>query len=375
MRVLITGGGTGGHINPALAIAQKVKQQDPSNEILYVGTKNGLESELVPKEGFAFKYVTAKYLRRKLSLENIKTMLASFKGVVEASKIINDFKPDIVVGTGGYVCGPVVLAASLKKIPTMIHEQNVFPGITNKLLSKVVDVIGISFVEAEKYFPEHSRKKLVLVGNPVRKDILTSDRRKSRANFKLNSDDIFIYSFGGSGGQISLNESITEAILHYNGKSNIRILHVTGKKHYDSFMEELNKKVRIEKNIEVRDYMYEAAQALSASDIVIGSAGAITIAEITAIGVPSILIPKTYTAENHQEYNARALEKEGAAKVILEKDLDGKELIKAIEDIIKNKSVLKAMSLNSKRMGNTDVENKIYKEMVNLINMKSRSNK
>lgn len=375
MKVLITGGGTGGHINPALAIAQKVKAQDPSNEILYVGTKNGMESELVPKAGFDFKYVTAKYLRRSLSPENIKTLLASAKGVVESLKIIKDFKPDIVVGTGGYVCGPVVLAASLKKVPTMIHEQNVFPGITNKLLSKVVDVIGISFAEAEKYFPEEARKKLVLVGNPVRKDILTTDRKRSRANFKLNSDDIFIYSFGGSGGQISLNESITDAIAHYNGKKNIRILHVTGKKHYEKFMAELDKKVRIENNIEVRDYMYEAAAALSASDIVIGSAGAITIAEITAIGVPSILIPKTYTAENHQEYNARALEKEGAAKVILEKDLDGQSLIKAIDEIIDNKNVLKAMSFNSKRMGNTDVENKIYETMVNLIKQKSKSNK
>lgn len=375
MRVLITGGGTGGHINPALAIAQKVRLADPSNEILYVGTKKGMESELVPKEGFEFKYVTAKYLRRSLSIENIKTILASIKGVMEASRIIKDFKPDIVVGTGGYVCGPVVLAASLKKIPTMIHEQNVFPGITNKLLSKVVDVIIISFKDAENYFPKESANKLVLVGNPVRKDILTADRRKSRANFKLNSDDIFIYSFGGSGGQISLNEAIIETIEKYNGNNSIKILHITGKKHYEKFMGELNKKVKPQSNIEIRDYMYDAASALSASDIVIGSAGAITIAEITAIGVPSILIPKTYTAENHQEYNARALEKEGAAKVILEKDLNGSELSNAIDDIIKNKNVLKAMSFNSKRMGSTDVEGKIYDIMLNLTNLKTKSNK
>jgi len=375
MRVIITGGGTGGHINPALAIAQKVRLQNSSNEILYVGTKNGMESELVPNEGFAFKYVTAKYLRRKISIENIKTLFASAKGVMEAAKIINDFKPDIVVGTGGYVCGPVVLAAHLKKIPTMIHEQNVFPGITNKLLSMVVDVIGISFSEAEKYFPEKARKKLVLVGNPVRKDILTADRKKSRAKLNINNDDIYIYSFGGSGGQISLNEAMIDVIKKYNGKNGIKILHITGKKLYEGFIKQLNNDVKIEKNIEIRNYMYDAATALSASDIVIGSAGAITIAEITALGVPSILIPKTYTAENHQEYNARALEKEGAAKVILEKDLSGSELIKAIEEIIENKNVQKAMALNSKRMGKTDVENKIYEAMLNLINIKSKSNK
>lgn len=371
MRVLITGGGTGGHINPALAIAQKVRLESPLNEVLYVGTKNGLESELVPKAGFDFKYVTAKFLRRKLSVENVKTLFASFKGVVEATKIISEFKPDIVVGTGGYVCGPVVLAASLKKIPTMIHEQNVFPGITNKMLSKVVDIIGISFEEAEKYFPEAARKKLVLVGNPVRKDILIADRRKSRTKLNLRPDTILIYSFGGSGGQVSLNDAIINVIKKYNGQNNIKIIHVTGKKLYESFMDNINKEnIILKDNIQILDYMYDAATALSASDIVIGSAGAITIAEITVTGVPSILIPKTYTAENHQEYNARALEKEGAAKVILEKDLDGNTLIKSIQDIIDNKNVLKTMSLNSKRMGNVDVENKIYESMVKLINMK-----
>jgi len=373
MRVLITGGGTGGHINPALAIAQKVRNENPSNEILYVGTKEGLESELVPKAGFNFKYVTAKYLRRKISFENVKTLFASIKGVMEAAKIINEFKPDIVVGTGGYVCGPVVLAASLKKIPTMIHEQNVFPGITNKMLSKFVDVIGISFAEAERYFPEESRKKLVLVGNPVRKDILTADRRKSRTKLNLRPDVTLIYSFGGSGGQLSLNEAIIDVIKKYNGQKNIKIIHVTGKKLYASFMDEIKKEnIILENNIEILDYMYDAATALSASDIVIGSAGAITIAEITVTGVPSILIPKTYTAENHQEYNARALEKEGASRVILERDLDGSALIKEIEEIIDNKNVLKTMSLNSKRMGNTDVENKIYESMVNLIKLKTR---
>ena len=368
MRVLITGGGTGGHINPALAIAQKVKHEDPSGAILYVGSKNSLESELVPKEGFEFKPVTAKYLRRKITLENIKTLFASAKGVLESFKIIKEFKPDIVVGTGGYVCGPVVLAAHLKKVPTMILEQNVFPGITNKLLSKFVDTIGISFEEAKKYFPEHAQNKLILVGNPVRKDIITSDRRKSRTKYNLKPDDIFIYSFGGSGGQISLNEAIIDVIKKYKDKQSIKILHVTGKKLYENFMEDLkNQNIQLEKNIEILDYMYEAPLALSASDIVIGSAGAITIAEITAIGVPSILIPKTYTAENHQEYNARALEKEGAAIVLLEKDLNGSTLLKAIEDVIENKNKLKTMALNSKRLGNSDVENKIYAAIINLI--------
>ncbi|MDF2675810.1 MAG: murG [Bacillota bacterium] len=372
MRVLITGGGTGGHINPALAIAQKVKSMDKSNVILYVGTKNGLESELVPKEGFEFKSVTAKFLRRKISLENIKTLFASLKGVMEASKIIKEFKPDIVVGTGGYVCGPVVLAAYLKKVPTMIHEQNVFPGITNKMLSKIVDKILISFKEAEKYFSEEVRHKLVLVGNPVRKDVLTTDRKSSRMYYKLGSNDVFIYSFGGSGGQLSLNDAIIDVIKKYSNKKNLKILHVTGKRLYEDFNEKIKQKnLIIGSNIEIKDYMYEAPIALAASDIVIGSSGAITIAEITAVGAPSILIPKSFTAENHQEYNARALEKEGASKVILEKDLNGQILISSIEEIIENKNTLTAMALVSKKLGNTNVEEKIYNAMENLINIKS----
>lgn len=376
MRVLITGGGTGGHINPALAIAQKVKTADDSNEVLYVGTKSGLESELVPKEGFQFRWVTAKYLRRKISFENIKTIFASFKGVIESAKIIDQFKPDIVVGTGGYVCGPVVLAAALKKIPTMIHEQNVFPGITNKMLARVVDKIGISFTEAEKYFPNKLRHKLVFVGNPVRKEILNADRKESRTLYKLKKDDIFIYSFGGSGGQVSLNEAVLDVIKKYSGSNRVKILHVTGKRLYDKFNELLKqKKIKIEDNIEIKDYMYDAPSALAAADIVIGSSGAITIAEITAVGVPSILIPKTYTAENHQEYNAKALEREGAAKVILEKDLCGNKLIAAIEDIINDKNMLKTMALNSKKLGSSDVEDKIYGVMQNTINIKTGSNK
>lgn len=367
MRVLITGGGTGGHINPALAIAQKVRCEDPSNQVLYVGTKDGLEKELASKAGFDYKYVTAKYLKRKITIENIKTLFASLKGVTQAFRIINEYKPDIVVGTGGYVCGPVVLAGSLKKIPTMILEQNVFPGVTNKMLSKFVDVIGISFAEAEKYFPESARKKLVLMGNPVRRDILTADRRKSRTKLNLSPTVTCVYSFGGSGGQESLNEAIIDVIKKYNGQKNIKIIHVTGKKLYGSFMDELNKqKIQLENNIEIFEYMYDAATVLSASDIVIGSSGAMTIAEITALGVPAILIPKTYTAENHQEYNARALERQGAARVILEKDLDGNALIKEIEAITDNENLLKTMSINSKRMGNADVENKIYESMLKI---------
>lgn len=366
MKVLITGGGTGGHINPALAISQKIKASDKNNQILYVGTKDGMESDLVPKQGFDFRTVEAKFLQRKISIDNIKTLAISIKGVAQSMKIINEFKPDIVIGTGGYVCGPVVLAAALKKVPTIIHEQNVFPGITNKLLSKVVDKIAISFEEATKYFKY--KDKLVLVGNPVRKEVIEANRMQSRKKYNLKNDDIFIYSFGGSGGQKSLNDSIINVIKEIKNRDKIKLLHVTGKRLKDNFQESLQKEnIKIPSNVTIVDYMYDAPSALSASDLVIGSAGAITIAEITKIGVPSILIPKTYTAENHQEYNARALEKMGAAVVILESELKDNKLLSTIDKIINNSSELSAMSLNSKKLGELNAEEEIYKLILELV--------
>ncbi len=369
MRVLISGGGTGGHIYPALAIAQKIKQVNNNNEILYVGTKDGMESDLVPKQGFAFKTVEAKFLQRKISLENMKTVAVTIKGVLQSMAIIKEFKPDVVVGTGGYVCGPVVLAAALKGVPTMLHEQNVFPGITNKLLSRFVDKIAISFEEASKYFKY--KDKLVLVGNPVRKEVKEANRLESRKKFNLKNDDIFIYSFGGSGGQKSLNDAIIELIKSIKNKDKIKLLHVTGKRLKEDFDECLKaNNIDIPANVKIVDYMYESPAALSASDLVIGSAGAITIAEITKIGVPSILIPKAYTAENHQEYNARALEKKGAAIVILESELKEKTLVSTIDKIISNSNELPAMALNSKKLGELNADEELYKLVFELAKRK-----
>lgn len=367
MKVLITGGGTGGHIMPALAIAQKIKTENLKNDILYVGTKNGLESELVPKEGFKFKAVDATYLERKVSINNVKTVITTIKGIFQSIKIIKEYKPDVVIGTGGYVCGPVVLAGAIKGIPTLIHEQNAYPGITNKILSRFTNKIAISFKESKKYFKDKS--KLILVGNPIRKEILNCNRRSARKKFNLDENDIFIYSFGGSGGQKSLNNAMIEFIKINSNKEKIRLLHVTGKRLFENFNKDLKKLVidQLPKNVEVKSYMYDAPSALAACDIIIGSSGAITIAEITAIGIPAILIPKAYTAENHQEYNARALEKEDAAKVIIEKELTGDKLNEIIDKLIKNKDDLKEMANNSRKMAKLNAEDKIYKIILDLI--------
>jgi len=366
MRIIVTGGGTGGHIYPALAIAQKIKQENPDSNILYVGTPNSMESDLVPKQGFEFESVYARYLERKVSFENVKTGFITLKAINDAKKIIKRFKPDVVIGTGGYVCGPVVYAAHLCKIPTMIHEQNVFPGITNKLLSRVVDKIAISFDEARKYFkyPE----KITLVGNPVREEILRADRTKARSKMNIADDEIFIYSFGGSGGQKSLNDAVINSLNLFGNRKDIKLLHVTGKRLDSRFKEDVKtNNMIIPDNVEVIDYCYNAAEALAASDIVIASGGAISITEITKLGKASIIIPKTYTAENHQEYNARALEKAGAAIVILEKDLENKEILfSSICKISDNQLFMKEMADKSKEIGNFDAENGLYKLVLEL---------
>ena len=358
MRYLITGGGTGGHIYPALSIANEIKDRYKDAEILYVGTKEGLEAELVPREGFEFKTIRVKGMPRKFNRESFIAMKELLLGLKDSRRIIKEFKPDIVIGTGGYVCGPVVYQAARKNIKTIIHEQNAYPGITNKILSRYVDNVLITFKESEKYFkyPE----KIILTGNPIRKDIGKIDKNRAYKDLNINPETPFIISFGGSGGQKKLNDAMYYVIRENANNSNLQILHITGKRFYEEFMGKIEKdNVKIRENIKILPYFYNMPEGLNIADLVITSAGAITLSEISAIGAPSILIPKSYTAENHQEYNALAFEEKGASKVILEKDLTGKYLNEIINNTINNKDKLNEMSTNAKNLGNIKAAEKI----------------
>ncbi|MTI70756.1 MAG: undecaprenyldiphospho-muramoylpentapeptide beta-N-acetylglucosaminyltransferase [Firmicutes bacterium] len=368
MKFLITGGGTGGHITPALAIAREIKNNIKDADILYVGTEKGLESELVPREGFKFESIRVKGFRRKISLDTLKSLKELLLGLNDARKIVKKFKPDIVIGTGGYVCGPVVLVASLKNIPTMIHEQNALPGVTNRILSKFVDKIAASFEDSKKYFKD--KNKVVVTGNPIREEFIKINKDNAYKKTSKDKKEDFILVLGGSGGQKSLNNAMLDVIDRNLYNSNMKILHVTGKKHYNDFINKLKEKgiSKLNDNIEVVPYFYEMASGLKNADIVITSAGAITLAEVTAVGVPTILVPKSYTAENHQEHNARALEKKGASKVILEKDLNGKTLDNNIKELLKNKSKLKEMSKASNKLARIDSTERIFDIIKKLIN-------
>lgn len=369
VKYLISGGGTGGHIYPALAIASEIKRMHPDAEILYVGTKKGLESELVPMAGFRFETIRVNGMPRKLNKKSFIALRELIHGLGDAKKIIREHKPDVVIGTGGYVSGPVVFMAKREKLPALIHEQNAFPGITNKILGKYVDTIAVTFDDAKKYFKHPER--VVKTGNPIRKEILEVNKTIAYNKLNIKPNLPFILSFGGSGGQKKLNDAFFDIVRNYKNSDNYQLIHITGVKMYDSFIKRLkDENVALHSNIRIFPYFYDMPEALNICDLMVTSSGAITLAEVSAMGIPSILIPKAYTAENHQEYNARTFEENGASILILEKDLTSEVLKNSISNLINDKEKLKNMSLNSKKMGNIDAVGLIVTEIDKLIKKK-----
>lgn len=365
MRVILSGGGTGGHVYPAIAIANKIKSENPDAEILFVGTKNGIESEIVPKYGYKLETVTVQGFKRKIDFENVKRVFKLLKGLRQTKKIVKKFKPDVVIGTGGYVSGPVLFNASTRKIPCIVHEQNSFPGVTNKILSKTVTKVLTSFEDSHARFPEASQSKLVFTGNPVRQEILDADKCEARKKLGIDENKKLVLCYGGSGGSKTINKAMEKAIKHMVDED-IAFIFATGKRFYDEFMENI-KDIKLNKDQRVIPYLEDMANGLAASDIVIGSAGAISLAEITALGKPSIIIPKAYTAENHQEYNAKSIESKGAGVAILEKDLTPERLDKVLFKILKDEKILSDMSAASKKAGRPEAINLIYDEIESVI--------
>lgn len=364
MRVIISGGGTGGHIYPGVAIAKKIKEKHSDAEILFIGSKNGLEGKLVPKEGFKIKLIEVEGLNKKVSFKTFSSVKKVFKGYSQASKIISEFKPDAVIGTGGYVCGPVVLSASLKKIPTIIHEQNAIPGMTNKILSKFVKKIAITFKESQKFFPD---KKVIYTGNPIRSQILNADKGLSRDKLGFEKNKKLVLAVGGSRGAKNLNSAVLDIIPEVI-KNDLQLLFITGEGGYNDIIKEAHKRgYKIGKEVKILPYLYEMENALASCDIIISRAGATILSEVTALGLPSILIPSPYVANNHQELNANALEKNGAAIKLREVDLKGSLLSQKLFSLA-GSNELDAMRKASKNMGITNASDKIYEIMVRLIN-------
>lgn len=370
MKILFVAGGTGGHINPAIAVASEIKRLYPESDILFVGTKNRMETKIVPAAGFPIKTVEMSGFSRKMTLggikDNIKTAILTLKASGEAKKIISDFSPDVVVGFGGYVTGPVLRAAVKSGIPTCIHEQNAFPGVANKALAKMVDRVMLTSPEAEKYM--NCRNSPVVTGLPVRRQILQADKDFARASLGVKTNEMLVLSMGGSLGADEINNAVIGMLKELHNEKDIRFIHATGQ--YGSFVWDELKKHGISygknTNIDLREYINDMDVCLPACDLVISRAGASSIAEISALGKPSILIPSPNVAENHQFHNANTLAENGGAILIEEKDLTPQLLAQTVNELKNNRKRLQEISAKAAEKAKTNALSEICRIVVSL---------
>ncbi|MFD2443429.1 undecaprenyldiphospho-muramoylpentapeptide beta-N-acetylglucosaminyltransferase [Bacillus sp. CGMCC 1.16607] len=358
MRIVVSGGGTGGHIYPALALIHEIQKKSKEIEFLYIGTHDGLESKIVPREKILFKTIHITGFKRKLSIDNIKTVYRFLKGVKESKKLLREFKPDVVIGTGGYVCGPVVYAASKLGIPTIIHEQNSVPGLTNKFLSRYVDKIAVCFEVAKEYFPA---EKVIFTGNPRATEVLGNDAIQGRLKVGLKTNLPAVLIVGGSRGAKPINEAVIKSLSEL-GQKPYQVLYVTGDIHFPHVQQEVDL-VGNPENVIIKPFIHNMPEVLAGIDLVVARSGATTLAEITSLGIPSILIPSPYVTNNHQEKNAKALSEKGAAELVLENDLSGKLLVEKIDQILLHKDRWMRMKAESKALGVPDAAERLYKVM------------
>lgn len=368
MRVLMSGGGTAGHINPAIAIANIIKKNQPDAEIAFVGTKRGKESVLVPKEGYKLYHIQIQGIRRSLSPSNLKTAYLALKSFGDCKRIIREFKPDIVVGTGGYACWPVVRAAASLKIPTVLHESNAVPGFAIKMLEKKADKIFVNFEEtiAALKCPE----KAVRVGNPLRGGFSTLSKEEARrAQGMEGKYNTFILSLGGSLGAERINLEVLEMMKEYTAKNpDILHVHATGSLEYED-TKRMYADAGLDKypNLQLLEYIYDMPEKMAAADIVINRAGAMTLSEIAMLGKASVLIPSPNVTNNHQYKNAHVLEKAGAAVLIEEKDLEGGALTKAVRELCENESKRTEMENKVRDFAVSDAADIIYEYIIKTV--------
>lgn len=371
MRVVFAGGGTAGHINPALAIAGYLKEMQPSAEILYIGNKGGMESRLVPKAGFGFKGIEVSGFRRSMKpsaiKSNIKTVRLAATAISASKRLIKEFNPDLCIGTGGYVSGPVLKAANEMKIPILIHEQNAFPGIANKMLSKKAAAVMLAIADAQKHMKEGCN--FIVTGNPVRGEIITADRERARAELGLDERPV-VLSFGGSLGARRVNEACADIIARSGRDGKYQHIHAYGQ--YGHWFPDLVKEKGADiskcSNLDVREYIDNMPTCLAAADVVICRAGAITLSEIQAQGKPAILIPSPNVAENHQYHNAMALVNKNAAEIIEESNLTGEALTKTVDKMVSDKSKLESYAANARKMAIIDANERIYNIIMDVYN-------
>lgn len=359
MRVIVSAGGTGGHIYPALAIINKIKTKEPGSSFLYIGTHNRMEKDIVPKHGIDYKALTIIGLERKRLFRNVKTLRYFLKAVKDAKKIIKEFNPDIVIGVGGYVAGPVIYAAHKLGYKTLIHEQNSVLGLANRFLVKHADAIATSFENTINYISDV--KKVVFTGNPA-SEAAIKKTKMNKSDLGLSNDKKLVIIVMGSSGSPAMNDKMKFMLQTFNNKD-YEILYITGHNHYDSF-----KDLKVASNIKIVPYVDDLARLMKTADLMISRAGATTMSEIIALNVPTILIPSPNVTENHQYKNAMDLSDKEAAILLEEKDLKGDTLVRLVDNLFKNLEKYNKMKKNLSRLVIRDSATRIYNVIYNLVN-------
>ena len=336
MKAIISAGGTGGHIYPALAIINKIKEKEPNSEFLYIGTHNRMEKDIIPKYNIPFKSIEVYGFNRKKLLKNFKTIKCLLKSKKECIKIIKEFNPDIVIGVGGYVTVPVISAAKKLGIKTFIHEQNSVAGKANLSLARKVDLIGVSFESSKKDFPE---EKTIFTGNPVSEDALNAKMAK-KSDFGLDDNKKLVLIVMGSLGSSKVNDFFINTMKYFDNKD-YSVLYVTGNNNYDAI-----KDIKMPSNVKVLPYIENIARIMKNTDLIVTRAGASTLSEIIALNIPSILIPSPYVPNNHQYKNAMDFVNNNAGILVEEKDLKDDIIVKTIDNIINDNEKLNVMKDN-----------------------------
>ncbi|HMN17519.1 MAG: undecaprenyldiphospho-muramoylpentapeptide beta-N-acetylglucosaminyltransferase [Ignavibacteriales bacterium] len=354
-RFLFAGGGTGGHLYPAIAVANEIKKIKPESEIIFVGTKSRIEGKVVPKLGYGFKSIWIKGFARKFNFENLLFPLKLFVSLIQSVVISFRFKPKVAIGSGGYVAGPAIWGASVLGAKIILMESNSYPGITTRLLERYADELHVAFEDSKKYL--RKPEKVKVTGNPVRTELGSTKKEEAKKYFGLDEEKKTILVLGGSLGAASINEAIADCIEELEKKS-LQIIWQTGKNYYHNY-----KNINFS-SVKILDFIEDMDKAYSACDVLVARAGATTIAELTVLGIASILIPSPHVAENHQYYNAKSLADNDAAVLIQDSDVK-KVLINKIIEIAGDEEKLKSLSENAKKLSKPEAANTIAKSAIN----------
>ena len=372
MRFIFACGGTAGHINPAVGVAGRLMELMPDSEILFIGAEGKMETELVPREGYPFRAVNVSNLSRSLSRAGVRHNMKALRDLAgamsECRKIIGEFRPDVVIGTGGYVCYPVLSQAARMKIPTLVHESNAQPGLTTKMLEGSVTRIMVGFEEARANY-KHP-EKVFITGTPVRLDFMRAEKRAAREAMGIDPDAPLVVSVWGSLGATDMNKTVAEMIALAMPDRAFRLIHSAGKRGIEGMEAHLRDQLGLsgwnEAGFEVRDYIYDMPSVMAAADLVLCRSGASTLAELTAMGKPALLVPSPNVVHNHQEKNARVLERGGGAVVLLEKDATPRRMLDTIMGLLSDPERLDAMSVSMRRLGAADATDAIVDMILSL---------